>query len=343
MPLPRIICLTPVKNEEWILEKFLRCASLWADHIIVADQGSDDASRTIAARFPKVILVENAAASFHEGNRQQLLVEAARKLPSPRILIALDADEILTPNFHSSPDWQKLLNADPGTIINFIWANIRPDRKQYWSPPPKRAFGFVDDGSDFSGVAIHSTRIPHPPGAPSITMNEIPVMHYQYVDWKRMESKHRWYQALEHQMDPEKSAVNIYRMYHHMNAIGADELRTVPDWWFDDYERMGIDLRSVVKGRTYWWDRELLHLFEKRGTREFSQLAIWDVDWTAIARDNSFEGSVDTRDPRDLLEKLFHRYASMTQSYSGVKLVVFMDKVFRRLLRLRRSSAKTSA
>ena len=30
---PKIICLTPVKNEEWILRRFLRLASLWADHI----------------------------------------------------------------------------------------------------------------------------------------------------------------------------------------------------------------------------------------------------------------------------------------------------------------------
>ena len=36
----KIICLTPVKNEGWILERFLKCTSLWADYIIIADQSS---------------------------------------------------------------------------------------------------------------------------------------------------------------------------------------------------------------------------------------------------------------------------------------------------------------
>ena len=78
---PTVICLTPVKNEAWILERFLRCASLWADYIIIADQGSDDGSVEIATRFPKVILVENPSSIFNEPERQKLLLEAAR-IPS---------------------------------------------------------------------------------------------------------------------------------------------------------------------------------------------------------------------------------------------------------------------
>ena len=43
----KVICMTPVKNEEWIMERFLAAASLWADCIIVADQHSQD--RTASA------------------------------------------------------------------------------------------------------------------------------------------------------------------------------------------------------------------------------------------------------------------------------------------------------
>lgn len=37
---PTIFCLMPVKNEEWIIERSLSSASIWADKIIVSDQGS---------------------------------------------------------------------------------------------------------------------------------------------------------------------------------------------------------------------------------------------------------------------------------------------------------------
>jgi len=83
---PIIICLTPVKNESWILEKFLKCASLWADHIIVADQNSQDNSREIAAKFPKVHIINNPS-QFHEGERQALLLREARKIEGPKLLM----------------------------------------------------------------------------------------------------------------------------------------------------------------------------------------------------------------------------------------------------------------
>ncbi|GAG56902.1 unnamed protein product, partial [marine sediment metagenome] len=51
MKRPKIICLTPVKNEAWILDNFIKCASLWADHIIIADQDSTDDARKIAKKY----------------------------------------------------------------------------------------------------------------------------------------------------------------------------------------------------------------------------------------------------------------------------------------------------
>ncbi|MGB8077207.1 MAG: glycosyltransferase family 2 protein, partial [Gallionella sp.] len=114
---PKIICLTPVRNESWILEKFLKAASLWADHIIIADQFSDDDSREIAGRFDKVILIRNPSAEFNEPERQRLLIEAARKIEGPRLLITLDADEFLTANFHDSAEWEFIMHAPPGTVI----------------------------------------------------------------------------------------------------------------------------------------------------------------------------------------------------------------------------------
>ena len=120
---PLIVCLTPVKDEAWILARFLRCAATWADHIIVSDQGSIDGSRAIAQNCAKTKLIENPAERYDEGARQRLLVEAARSIPNDgkRIFIALDADEALSANWRKSPEWHKLLRAAPGTVLAFQW------------------------------------------------------------------------------------------------------------------------------------------------------------------------------------------------------------------------------
>src|SRR6266513_1643562 len=101
---PLVICLTPVKNEEWIIEKFLACTSLWADHIILADQGSTDRTTEIAKNFSKVVLIKNYDEQFNEHFRQQLLVDKAREFPGKKLLIALDADEFFTGNIFTHPE-----------------------------------------------------------------------------------------------------------------------------------------------------------------------------------------------------------------------------------------------
>lgn len=343
MQAPSVICLTPVKNEEWILEKFLHCASLWADNIILADQRSTDSSRAIAAKFSKVIILDNDRTSYNEGYHHQLLLDAARQLPSPRLLIAIDADEFLTPNFQTSTEWQAMLHASPGTVVNFRWANIRPNMKQYWSPPEKKPFGFMDDGSSFQGGTMHSGRIPIPPHAQSLSLAEIQVMHYQYTDWNRMESKHRWYQCMERVMYPEKSPVNMYRQYHHMYAVNSKDLKDVPELWYEGYASLGIDMKNILKEKQYWWDREVLELFQKYGREKFAQESIWDIDWNQIAARHSIGGTVDASDPRTMFEKFFHKYLSATQPYAHSTLVQYGDKVFRRLLRRESATRREKA
>src|SRR5262245_56122736 len=127
---PTIVCITPIKNEAWILERFLTCASVWADHIILADQNATDGSREIAHRFPKVRLLDNSAKSYNELERQQMLLAEARRIPGPRLLLALDADEFLTANFHTSPEWETIRNAPAGTVISFQWPYVHTNAGQ---------------------------------------------------------------------------------------------------------------------------------------------------------------------------------------------------------------------
>src|SRR3989454_11615746 len=113
----RIVVVTPVRNEAWILERFLSVTSRFADHIIVADQRSSDDSRAICSRYPKVTVIDNPTDEFNERDRQLLLLRQARALvPPPRGILALEADEILPANAPDTPSWRAILAPPPRTI-----------------------------------------------------------------------------------------------------------------------------------------------------------------------------------------------------------------------------------
>jgi hypothetical protein len=103
---PIFICMTPVRNEAWVLHAFLKATSLWADYIIIADQISTDGSREIALSYPKVILIDNNNPDYDEASRQKLLIDKAREIEGDKILFGLDADEVFSANFSETDDWQ---------------------------------------------------------------------------------------------------------------------------------------------------------------------------------------------------------------------------------------------
>ena len=194
MQRPLVFCLTPVKDEAWILERFLKCASLWADRIIIADQNSTDGSREIALRFPKVTLIENVSSEFNEPQRQKLLLAEARRTPGPKVLFALDADECFSSNVLYSPEWESILKAAPGTVISFQWPEIQADSSDlsFFYFPIVVPAGFVDDGSDHTGKIIHSVRVPIPSGGPTLLFPvEIKLMHYCLADISRFQKQNQ--------------------------------------------------------------------------------------------------------------------------------------------------------
>ena len=150
------------RNEAWVLERFLRAASTWADVIIVLDQASDYGSTEIARRFSKVQLAEYGCQSYDDPIRRGMLVDLARAaVPGPRILVALDADEFIAADSWQHQDMRDLLSArlarwdasldqrstrraprlDPPSVYGFYLCRrrIRVSRPaNAWPAPPRR-------------------------------------------------------------------------------------------------------------------------------------------------------------------------------------------------------------
>jgi glycosyltransferase involved in cell wall biosynthesis len=311
----QIVCVTPVKNEGWFLDRFLRATELWADRIIVADQGSTDDTREIARRFSKVTLVDNPRTEYDEGARQRLLISAAREVPGPKVVVALDADEVLTPNWTSSPEWQGAFAAPPGTVLAFDWVNVLPGWEQAYLPSEPVPFGYVDDGAEHSGDRIHATRVPVPAGADVRHMGEVKVIHLQYADWQRMKSKQRWYQCWEAINGGAKRPVQLYRQYHRMDAFPPEEIVDFPRAWVDAYARLGVDIAPEPTDDVYWWDEEVYRWIADHGPERFRRLAIWEVDWDRVADTVGANGDRPAvADPRSPLDRAVHRWLARTQA-----------------------------
>ena len=326
---PTIICLTPVRNEAWILDRFLKAASLWANYIIIADQMSTDGSREIAKKFEKVILIDNECKEFNEPERQKLLINEARKIDGPRLLVTLDADEIFSPELFETDEWNNILAQKPGTIIKFQWANILPGFKKYWLSD-FLAFGFMDDGQDHShNTKIHSVRIPIPENPTNIEATGIKVLHLQYTNWKRMKSKHRYYQCLELSTYPQKSPLDIFRIYHHMYALKNKKLK-IPINWLKKYELRNINLKHYEPEKQFWYDEEILKLLDKHSSSYFRKIAIWNINWHKKAREFKKTNSKSYNNPQSILDRIIYRYLFLTQKWINKSLINYTDRKIKR-------------
>jgi len=309
------LCLTPTRNERWIIAPFLAATRMWATRVIIADQGSTDGTREFLNSAPGVEVLPNPSTEYDEAGRQRLLLSAARRVEGPRLLLGLDADEALSANCAASSDWVRIAAAAPGTVVRLRWVNLLPGLREAWIPPSHTPFGFIDDGSPHEGRAIHSPRVPHPAGAPFLDLDDIVVLHFQYTAWERMRSKQRWYQVWE--LLNGASPLQIYRQYHHMHGgWPPEEIAPVDPAWLTGFAARGADFDRLESEPLPWWDREVVKLIEQHGPGRFRRLAIWDRDWNAVARQLGHK-SPAFADPRGPQERGAHRLLALTQARRG--------------------------
>lgn len=270
----KLIVLTPVKNEAWILPTFLRATSLWADCIIVSDQGSTDRSREIAESFEKVRVIDNSVLKdFNEFEMRNPLLQEARKIDGEKILFWLDADEFLTPDFESE-EWKKMLDLPLGSHFDLFLGNILPKFRKYGVVDYPTPVGFVDDGREpCKTTIVHGSRTCVEKRNTDVyyVAQQMRLMHLQFVDWERMESKHRWYQCFERINYPDKSVIDIYRRYHWMydDALFSQD---VNPHWLEGYKQHGVDITDVAYEHDYWWDDKVRKYVEQFGAEYFKRI-----------------------------------------------------------------------
>ncbi|TAF07677.1 MAG: glycosyltransferase family 2 protein [Nostocales cyanobacterium] len=295
--LPKIVVITPVKNEAWILDRFLSVTSQFADYIIIADQNSNDGSQSICKKYPKVILIENKSEQFNEADRQLLLIQTARDLvQEPKILLALDADEILAANATKTASWQKMLQAKPGTILFFEKPDLFVTTHQCLRTGILTPLGYVDDGAEHQPQKIHSIRIPMPEYATRLHIHDIKILHYAITRLDAHASKLRMYTVVENVLGVGNAIGRRNRYSSKQNYLRLGKVETAPDEWFTNWEELGIDMHTIIKQKYYYYDFEVLRHFHKYGWRRFWMEDIWKYDWEVCRQYAKSQGISDIPD-----------------------------------------------
>ena len=303
-----VICMVPARNESWVLPHLIESAQQWADVIIIGDHNSADNSAEIAQRYDYVKLITLHNPAYDEDIRRKVLLEEARKIPGKRLIVSIDADEMISANWANSPEWQQMLNAAPGTSFRFDWVELLPGLEQAC------VFGmtaaFVDDDSEYQGVKIHSPRIPAT-GGEVVALQQIKLLHYDLVDPQRMLSRHRWYKCWEYLENHKRPwAVCVTYQDTRFKRYDAPVVPVEPAWvegyqWLDDYRA-----QAPKVAKRYWWDEEVLNYFDRYGLHHFRKLNIWEADWNKkaelLGRANQSSHKYD--DPRAAYEHWIHGF-----------------------------------
>lgn len=324
----KIICLTPVKNGEWMIEKFIKCASLWADHIIISDQNSSDQTVKICEGFDNVKIIKNEVDIFDEVEMRQKLLDEARKTQcDKRIIIYLDSDELLSANFINSNEWETLKCQKEGTFFTAKLINYYPLHDTYFSPPANFLFAFIDRNDlNFSGNKIHGWRVPLETNSKIINLFELKILHLPYLNYDRVVAKNLWYKCVEKIKNDKIGSLHLNRKYD-IKDLNSRVLFKSNPIWLQNYINEKIDVFSeITYSRTEWYLQEILRFFQVYGVEKFQYLDIWEQDWHAIAKKKNVNLA-----SRSLLSKIVRKYSRFSikrSSWIVLSIEKFLDKFF---------------
>ena len=285
MGLNEIIVVVPVKNEAWVLEVFLKVTLKVADAVLIAYQSSEDDTLEIAQKFDRVTVLQNPSEAYNNATRQQFLLSEARRLfPGPKVILALDADEILSADSLQPEKWDAIRRLPPGTLLYLPKTDLVNHAAEAVALP--MAFyplGFVDDGLlTHSGKPMHSVRIPL--GGPQQPKQELPgihILHLQRLRPRTQEAKRRFYQVKENDFGMNRWYWRRKR-YNKADFLGWNlPLKPTPNEWLFYPGELQVNLNSLFEPKTNWFDYEVSQILRQNGSRRYWLDDIWDKDWAA--------------------------------------------------------------
>ncbi|MEI8105115.1 MAG: hypothetical protein WCH31_04635 [Actinomycetes bacterium] len=99
------ICATTMRNEAWILPRFLACAALWADSVVLVDDGST----VVTLKFKRKLTVGGYALVWaaHAGTDRQVIRQPIRTAKTVRMTAlpsAVAKVVLASPSFPESRD-----------------------------------------------------------------------------------------------------------------------------------------------------------------------------------------------------------------------------------------------
>jgi len=184
-------------------------------------------------------------------------------------LFALDADEILTADSVHNIGWQTMRESQPGTVLYFEKPDLYITPYQVIRYSLMSPFAYVDDGVEHTPLKIHSVRIPNPDYAVRLYLHDVKILHYSLTRIEAQNSKQKFYSMLE----------NIYKKNHFLarrkvyapnfDYVNSNKVDITPQKWFEGWEKLGIDMKTIQSSRKFWYSDEALKLFSQHGYKKF--------------------------------------------------------------------------
>jgi len=260
---------------------FLSVTSRFADHIVVAEQRSTDESRAICSRFPKVQVIANPTDEFNERDRQLLLLRHARAMvPPPRVVLALDADEILAANAVDPRAGERC--SPPAPAPSCASSESICTRRPISACDMTRLtpLGYVDDDVSTRRATCNSVRVPVPDYARRLMLDDIagaPLFRPAAPPSQQAALVQR---ARERPRAPVPGVQTRLR-YAMQWTSRAGRLEPSRAEWFRGWEDAESTCAPSLRSNTTGTIVEVLRYFQEHGARKFWLDDIWQFDWEA--------------------------------------------------------------
>lgn len=310
----KLVAISPVRNESWVIPYSARAALTWVDEIVFLDHASTDATpqilSEIAAEHPgRVTILRQDDPTWDEMNHRQTLLEAARERGASHIAI-LDADEILAANLRVEVSRMTAFLA-PGHILHVplhnLWRSLEVYRNDGYSlygcswaaltfrDAPELCWQPAEDGyqhhSRTPENAEEGLRVPktgglehhlrNATGDPTTLMRAYlavrdggGLMHLQHASWGRLRAKQALYQLIEAIRWPHRDREAIRELYSASLDEKGAVLKPVPSSWWE-YD---IPRELIDADAEPWQEGECRRLLTKYGRKAFDGLDLFGVD-----------------------------------------------------------------